>query len=79
LDLALVGALATLKELGLNNRQFEAEMRERLFVLARKGESDPQILQNELLKPFKLDIRLQAGRPPRSAISASYSESVLGP
>lgn len=55
LDLALAGALATAKELGIEQRCLEAPLGRRLFTLAGNGITDPEILQVEVLKSMNID------------------------
>jgi len=50
LDLALEGALATARELGLPRGGLEGVLRRRLFVVASMGINDPEALRNEALK-----------------------------
>ena len=55
LDLALEGALATARELGLPCGGLEGALRRRLFVVASTGIADPEALQNEALKEMNID------------------------
>ena len=50
LDLALEGALATARELGLPRGGLEGVLRRRLFAVASTGISDPEALRDEALK-----------------------------
>ena len=54
LDLALEGALATARELGLPCAGLEGALRRRLFVVASTGIADPEALQNEALKEMNI-------------------------
>ena len=55
LDLALMGALATAKELGVDPKVLKGALRRRLFAAARAGITDPQALRNEALKSMNVD------------------------
>jgi hypothetical protein len=55
LDLALEGALATARELGLPSAGLEGVLRRRLFVVATTGITDPEVLRNEALKEMNID------------------------
>ena len=50
LDLALADALTTIAGLGLKQEGLEALLRDRLFVIARDGVTDPISMRNKLLK-----------------------------
>lgn len=54
LDLALEGALATARELGLPCAGLEGALRRRLFFVASKGITGPEALQNETLKEMNI-------------------------
>ena len=55
LDLALAGALATAKELGLPSQGLEGALRRRLFDVASTGITDPETLRDEALKDMNID------------------------
>jgi hypothetical protein len=55
MDLALAGAFATVKELGLPRRGLEGALRRRLFDIASEGITDPEMMRNELLKRMNVD------------------------
>lgn len=55
LDLALMGALATAKELGADPKALQGALRRRLVAIARAGVTDPQALQNKALKSMNVD------------------------
>lgn len=55
LDLALAGALATAKELGLRQDVLERALRRRIFVIASEGVTDPEELCGRTLKSMNLD------------------------
>lgn len=55
LDLALDGALATARELGLPCGGLEGALRRRLFHVASKGTRDPKALRDEALKEMNID------------------------
>lgn len=55
LDLALEGALATARELGLPCAGLEGALRRRLFHVASKGTRNPEALRNEALKEMNID------------------------
>lgn len=55
LDLALSGALATAKELGLPRQGLEGPLRRRLFDIASTGITDPEALRDEALKEMNID------------------------
>ena len=55
LDLALEGALATARELGLPCAGLEGALRRRLFGVASAGITDPEVLRNEALKEMNID------------------------
>jgi len=55
LDLALAGAIATAKELGLPCQGLEGALRRRLFDVASTGITDPEALRDEALKDMNID------------------------
>ena len=55
LDLALEGALATARELGLPCAGLEGALRRRLFVVASKGTRNPEKLRDGALKELNID------------------------
>lgn len=55
LDLALEGALATARELGLPSGGLEGTLRRRLFHVASTGIMDPETLRDEALKEMNID------------------------
>lgn len=55
LELALAGALATAKELGIKGKGLSSVMRRRIFDVAREGITDPTLLRDKLLKSFNVD------------------------
>jgi len=55
LDLALADALTTITGLGLKQEGLEASLRNRLFVIARNGVTDPITMRNKLLKSIDLE------------------------
>lgn len=55
LDLALIGALATIRELGIRRSGLQTALRRRLFDLASEGVAGPEALQNALVKSMNLD------------------------
>lgn len=55
LDLALEGALATARELGVPRGGLEGVLRRRLFVFATMGITDPEVLRDEALKEMNID------------------------
>lgn len=55
LDLAIEGALATARELGLPCAGLEGSLRRRLFDIASTGITDPEVLRDEALKEMNID------------------------
>jgi hypothetical protein len=55
LDLALIGAVAIAKELGVRPQGLAGALRRRLFVIAGEGITDPETLSSRLVKSMNLD------------------------
>lgn len=55
LDLALAGALATVKELGIKRQGLEGILRGRLVAIASEGITDPAVLRDKALKSLNVD------------------------
>lgn len=55
LDLALAGALAMVTELGLSREGLKPTLMRRLFVIASKGNMDPEALRDGALKDMNID------------------------